>query len=194
MNIMSITKDIKEIKNKVMKEKELAKNIGKTLKKNLLISIDLSKTCPGISIYNLEENNFLFLDSFKGNNKLTNHERNLEILYWILEIISKYRPYKAIIESPFISTFTIKSVGPLMKLHGIVDHFLFENGLEIYEISPTSSRSYLKIKPNTKEEAFKFVKSNYPILELETFKKDNDKSDAVVLALNFNNPKLKKIN
>ena len=108
MNTMSITKDIKEIKNKVMKEKELTKNIGKTLKKNLLISIDLSKTCPGISVYNLEENIFLFLDSFKSNNKLTNHERNLEILYWILEIISKYRPYKAIIESPFISTFTIK--------------------------------------------------------------------------------------
>lgn len=190
---MSITRDIKEIKEKVKKENKLAENIGKTLEKALVMGIDLSKMCPGVCVLNKTNDSIVFVDSFKMNSGTSNKDRNLEILYWILSIVDKYRPSSAIIESPFISTFTIKSAGPLMKLHGILDHFLFENGLEIYEITPSSSRSFLGIKPNTKEKAFSFIKEKFPELELKTFSKDNDKSDSVILALNYTNKKLKQI-
>lgn len=144
-------------------------------------------------MFNYTNKKVLYLDSFKIKGNPTNSERNLEILYWILDIIFTYRPYMAIIESPFISQFTINSAGPLLKLHGIIDHFLLENGLKIYEITPPSSRAFLGIKPNTKEEAFKFIKKEFEDLQLGTFKKDNDKSDALILALNYNNEKLKKV-
>lgn len=191
---MSIIKDIKEIKNLVKKEKEDIKKIIKDLKKNRVIGIDLSKTCPGVCIYDTDIKNIEFLDSFKKSGSPSEFERDLEILYWLLDIVTIYKPKKAIIESPFVNKFSIMSAEPLYKLHGIVNYFLFKNGLEIYNISPSSSRAYLKIKPNNKESAFKYIKEQYPNIGLEDYKKDNDKSDALLLALNYNNSKLKQIN
>ena len=45
----------------------------------------------------------------------------------------------------------------------------------------------------TKEQAFEWVKDNFPEIELESFKKDNDRADAIIVGLNFFNPKKKEI-
>ena len=191
---MSIIKSIKEIKNLVKKEKEDIKNNIKDLKKDRVIGIDLSKTCPGVCIYDTDTKNIEFLDSFKISGSPAVFERNLEILYWLLDIITIYKPSKAIIESPFVNKFTIKSLVPLYQLHGIVNYFMFKYGVEVYNITPTSSRAYLNIKPNNKENAFKHMSKLYPNIGLDDYKKDNDKSDALILALNYDNDKLKQIN
>lgn len=190
---MSIIKDIKEIKKLVKQEKENLENVTKDLKKDRIIGIDLSKTCPGVCIYDTDTKNIEFLDSFKVSGSPTVFERDLEILYWLLDIVTIYKPSKAIIESPFANSFTIKSLAPLYQLHGIVNYFMFKYGIEIYNITPSSSRAYLNIKPNNKENAFKHMSKLYPNIGLDSYKKDNDKSDALILALNHDNSKLVKV-
>lgn len=190
---MSIIKDIKEIKKLVKQEKENLENVTKDLKKDRIIGIDLSKTCPGVCIYDIDTSNIEYLDSFKVSGSPTEFERDLEILYWLLDIVTIYKPSKAIIESPYISKFTIPSSAPLYKLHGLVNYFLFKYGIEVYNITPSSSRAHLKIKPNDKATAFNHIKKTYPELGLTSYNKDNDKADALILVLNYDNNKLVKV-
>jgi Holliday junction resolvasome RuvABC endonuclease subunit len=177
----------------VKQEKENLENVTKDLKKDRIIGIDLSKKCPGVCIYDIDTSNIEYLDSFKVSGSPTEFERDLEILYWLLDIVTIYKPSKTIIESPYISKFTISSSAPLYKLHGLVNYFLFKYGIEVYNITPSSSRAHLKIKPNDKATAFNYIRQTYPELGLTSYNKDNDKADALILVLNHDNSKLVKV-
>lgn len=145
---------------------------------------------------NIEEKKLVYLDNYpntKTTNK-TDHERNVEIVTWLDRICNTFHPKTAVIESAHISNFTIKSAVPLLKLHGLIDELFLSKNMEVFEISPSSSRAFLKIKPNKKEPAFAWVQERFPEANLVNFKKDNDKSDAIILVLNyFNKTKLKEV-
>ncbi|EHO19764.1 hypothetical protein HMPREF9466_01695 [Fusobacterium necrophorum subsp. funduliforme 1_1_36S] len=184
---MPTSKELLAIENAKKNFKEKQANEEKNLQNNCVIGIDLSKSCPGIAIMDTQMKKLIYLDNYPNTKTThkTDHERNIEIVTWLDRICNTFHPKTAIIESAHISSFTIKSAIPLLKLHGLIDECLLAKGMEIFEISPSSSRAFLKIKPNKKEAAFEWVKKKFPEAELNSFKKDNDKSDAIILVLNF---------
>lgn len=194
--IMPTTKELEMIEKEKEKFKERQANFEKNLKKNIVLGIDLSKSCPGIAIIDIDEAKLVYLDKYENTKKTnkTDHDRNIEIVTWLHRVVNTFLPSTTIIESAHISSFTIKSAVPLLKLHGLIDEMLLGLGVKIFEITPASSRAFLKIKPNNKETAFAWVKSKFPEANLDTFKKDNDISDAIILALNsLNTEKLKEV-
>lgn len=192
MKKTTITVLANESKKLLEQEKLKIKNLEKDLNKNLVLGIDLSKSRPGFCVYDKVTNEIVHLSSFPSEKKISNFHRNVEILFYIVQIVKKFLPSSAIVESAFISRFTVNSAMPLIKLHGLIDYLLAQNGLTVYEIAPSSARAFVGIKPNTKEKAFSFIKNMFPDY-LETFSKDNDKADAILLCLNHSNEKLKEV-
>ncbi|MGL5713235.1 MAG: crossover junction endodeoxyribonuclease RuvC [Paraclostridium sp.] len=111
----------------------------------------------------------------------------------ISEIMDTFKPKNVVIENAFMSGRTANSNMPLLMLRGAVLNNLRQTGCTVKGVMPSSARAFLKIKPNTKEDAFEYIKKQYPIGSFETFKKDNDKTDAIIVALNFDNPKCEDI-
>lgn len=128
----------------------------------------------------------IYLDKFPGKEK-NPYLRFFEIKTWIVDLIKTFRPEILILESAFMSKFGANSNITLLRLHGYIGMAIMETGVNIKLIPPSSSRAFLKIKPNNKETAFEFIKEKFPEAMLETFKADNDKSDAIILALNAKN-------
>lgn len=150
----------------------------------------MSKAKPGIAIISLELKKVVFTDDFIDKTKDT-FSRYLEIKHWLQRIINLFKPEAVMIEKEFIKStrFGSKATIPLLKLHGYVYGIIKEYNLPMYEILPSSSRAFLKIKPNTKEAAFTYLQKNFPELQFTDFKKQNDKGDAVIIALNYLNSK-----
>lgn len=154
----------------------------------------MSKVKPGIAVISLETKKVLYVDTYPSNEK-NMYYRFLEIKYWLEDIITTFRPEVIMIEKEFIKTnrFGSNATIPLLKLHGYVLFLIKSFGLPMYEILPTSARAFLKIKPNTKEEAFNYIKKNFDELQLKEFKNDNDIADAIITALNYLNEKKKEV-
>lgn len=188
---MPTIQELSIIKEKVKEEKSKIKNLESNLKnKKVILGIDLSKAKPGIAILSLELKRIIHIDAFEDKTKDT-FTRYLEIKYWLQNLIKTFNPEAVMIEKEFIkpTKFGSKATIPLLKLHGYVYSIIKSYDLSIYEILPSSSRAFLKIKPNTKEGAFEFIKKQFPELHLIDFKKDNDKCDAIIIALNYLNEK-----
>lgn len=189
---MPTIKELSIIRNKVKEEKNKIENSEKSSKKNkgIILGIDLSKKKPGIAILSLELKKIVYTDDFEDKSKDT-FSRYLEIKYWLENLIELFNPEAVMIEKEFIKStrFGSKATIPLLKLHGYVYSIIKEYNLPMYEILPSSSRAFLKIKPNTKEGAFEYLQKKFPELQLTDFKKENDKADAVIIALNYLNNK-----
>lgn len=194
MKIMPTQNQLLKIKNTIEKEKNRLEEIKKKLKDNIIAGLDFSKSCPGIAIIDIMANRVLYKDKFKEKNNLDFYFRMVEIKEWINHILSIFQPKAIMIESPFMNPRTANSNAILLRTHGYIGHFIMSMGIEIYMIAPTSARAFLKIKPNTKEEAFKYVQENFPELKLLDFKNDNDIADAVIVALSFFNDKRRPLN
>ncbi|MGL6131671.1 MAG: crossover junction endodeoxyribonuclease RuvC [Fusobacteriaceae bacterium] len=140
---------------------------------------------------NNETNELLYCDNLldKKYKKETYWERMDVINDHLKEILNNYKPANVVIENAFMSGRTANSNMPLLMLRGSILCVLRDAGCVVKGVMPSSARAFAKIKPNTKEEAFEFIKKTFPEAKLETFKKDNDKSDAILVALNLNNPK-----
>lgn len=180
-------------KNKKNLEKNKLKSLENKLNKSIILGLDLSKNNPGLSIINKDTNQVLYSDNFKGDSKEELYFRMLEIKYWLSDIIFNFRPAFVLIEAPFISFKSTNGNDTLLQLNGYLRHFIKSFGIKIFSILPSQARAFLNIKPNTKEQAFEWVKDNFPEIELESFKKDNDRADAIIVGLNFFNPKKKEI-
>lgn len=156
----------------------------------MILGIDLSKSKPGIAIVNLKQKKVIITDDYPNKEKDT-YMRFLEIKYWLESIIKTFKPGVIMIEKEFIKStrFGSNATIPLLKLHGFIYYVVKSFGIPMYEILPSSSRAFLKIKPNTKEQAFEYIKKNFEELKLTDFKQDNDKADAIIIALNYLNDK-----
>lgn len=158
------------------------------------MGIDLSLNCPGVAVLNFESDKLLYTDKYKNKKpKQCKFFRYLEIKLWLDHIIKLFNPEVIIVEEAFMNALTANSNVPLLNLHGYIGHYLYSSGFDIFKTTPSSSRKHLGIEPNTKEGGYEWVVKNYPNLILESFKKSNDITDSVILAKNYDNPKLKKI-
>ncbi|MGL5718397.1 MAG: hypothetical protein ACRCX2_35665 [Paraclostridium sp.] len=178
------------IKRETEKLESLIRESEKKVREGIAIGIDLSLSCPAVAVVNLSQNKVLYIDKYKKKGDPSIWIRLSEIRFWLERIIDTFRPEIIIIEGAFMSKFTAKSNESLYKAHGYIGHFLKLKGARVIaSILPSSSRAFLKIKPNTKEQAFTWVQQNFPELNLSDFKKDNDLSDAIIVALNALNKK-----
>ncbi|MGL5716533.1 MAG: crossover junction endodeoxyribonuclease RuvC [Cetobacterium sp.] len=159
------------------------------------MGIDFSIKCPGVSVVNLNENKVLYCDKFNdGSYKSENYWKRLDIVIeYILDIFDTFKPELVMLENVFMAGKTAKSNMPLIMARGALISKLRERGAKGRGVMPSQARAFLKIKPNTKEDAFEWVKNNFPELFLGTFKEDNDKADAVILGLNAYNAKATEI-
>jgi Holliday junction resolvasome RuvABC endonuclease subunit len=158
------------------------------------MGLDLSKNCPGISIVDINTSKVIFIDKYKQKGDKDFFFRMIEIREWLYEIIKTFKVKNIMLEAPFISAKTAKSNNTLLKMHGMLGHYMMSLGTNIYTISPTSARAFLKIKPNKKEIAFEYVKENFPELRLKDFKNDNDIADSIIIALSFFSEKKQLLN
>lgn len=158
------------------------------------MGLDLSKNCPGISIVDIESKKIIFKDKYKQKGDKDFYFRMIEIREWLSELIKIFKVKNIMLESPFISAKTAKSNNTLLRMHGMLGHYMMSMGVNIYMIAPTSARAFLKIKPNNKEAAFEYIKKNFPELQLNDFKKDNDIADSIIIALSFFSDKKQILN
>lgn len=158
------------------------------------MGLDLSKNKPGVTVYDTTNKQIIFCDSIKIPTSVEFETTDYFefVQHILLDIFNEFQMHKIIIEEIFISPLTVKSNIPLIKLNSYVGMFFREKGLQIYKVLPSTSRAHLKIKPNKKEQAFEWIKERYPEIKLENFKKDNDKSDSLILALNHDNKDLQR--
>lgn len=138
-----------------------------------------------MSVIDIENNKVIFYDKYKETKIKDFYFRMLEIKEWIFEIYQTFKPKFVIIEAPFMNPKTINSNSVLLRMHGYIGHFIMSLGAKVYMISPRAARSFLKIKPNKKEYAFEYVKTNFPELMLNDFKADNDIADSIIVALSY---------
>ncbi|MGL5717863.1 MAG: hypothetical protein ACRCX2_32980 [Paraclostridium sp.] len=185
---------MKEIEKEKKKEEERINSLKNKGKKRIVAGIDLSLNCPGIAILNTLGDKVIYMDKYPNKNKKQcKYFRYLEIKLWLDHIIKMFNPGLIIVEEAFMSSLTAKSNVPLLNIHGYIGHYLCSLGIDVYKTTPSASRKHLEITPNTKEGAYEWVIKKYPNLKLESFKKDNDLTDAIVLGNNYDNKELKKI-
>lgn len=155
------------------------------------MSIDLSLKSPGVSIINFEQKKVIYNDNFEDKKyKSEVFWDRLEIVCdYIEDIFDTFKPSIVMIENAFMASRTANSNMPLIMARGRVLSMIRRKGATVKGIMPSSARAFLKIKPNTKEAGFEWVKNNFPELNLTDFKKHNDRSDAVIVSLNALNPK-----
>lgn len=159
------------------------------------MGIDFSLSCPGVSIVDLNQKKVLYCDNFPDSKYKSNiYWKRLDILLDYLEdIFDTFKPELIMLENNFMSGRTAHSNMPLIMARGALITRLRRKGAKGRGVTPSQSRKFVKVKPNTKEDAFEWVKNNFPELMLTTFNSDNDKSDAVILGLNAYNPEAKEI-
>ena len=158
------------------------------------MGLDLSKSCPGLCIINIDEKKVIFKDKFKEKDNKDFYIRMLEIKEWLQELVEIFKVKNIMLESPFMSPKTAKSNTVLLRTHGYIGHSLMSIGCDVYMITPSSARAFLKIKPNKKEAAFEYIKKNFVELQLNDFKIDNDIADAIIIALSYFSEKKQILN
>lgn len=191
---MPTTRQLNIIKSKIEEEKKRLKNIESSLKKNIVLGIDLSKRCPGIAVLETDSNKLIYNDQYPENENEDFYLRMLELKYWIEDLINIFKPSIIMLEAPFISFGAARGNDLILKMHGYIMHFCKSMGVEIYSILPASARKFLNIKPNTKENAFEWIKQKFPELGFNDFAKQNDRADSIIVALNvFNKDKKQQL-
>jgi crossover junction endodeoxyribonuclease RuvC len=107
-------------------------------------------------------------------------ERLIQINFDLNEIIKKYKPNLAAVESLFFFK-NLKTVMPVSQARGVIIYTLSKKNVPFVELTPqqakTSVTGYGKA---TKNQVQKMVKN---ILELEEMPKPDDAADALALAI-----------
>lgn len=174
--------EIRKIRMGFFKDK---KNIKRT---NNVMGIDLSKFNTGVAIID-DKDEILFLNKIspKGNK-----EKYIIIDFVIAfkSIIDKYRPYKVIMEDIYLrnNKGNLSSYKSLAKHHGVVLTILSLMDVEVNYIHNMSAKSHLGCR--NKEDVFNRMCKVYNLYDFN-FEEHNDLTDALGLALNKNNEKLK---
>lgn len=159
------------------------------------MSIDLSLKSPGVSVVNLNENKVVYCDDFLDSSySAEKYWQRLDIVVdYIVDIFDTFKPELVMLENVFMSGKTAKSNMPLIMARGVLVDKLRLRGAKGRGVMPSQARKFAGIKPNTKEQAFQWVKDNFPELGLTTFAKGNDKADSIILGLNAYNPQATEI-
>lgn len=155
-------------------------------KKRYLYGLDISLKNTGISIYDLDAHEFVFVDSFstdkiyatKKNKGLhLNAVKLKEVVAWIKPIIKKYPPFIVSIERMF-SRFPMETQA-IAKATGVIQCLLWNVPQYLYP--PKSVKLAIIHGTASKELLMEEILKRYPKLVM----KNDDESDAVAVALCF---------
>lgn len=155
---------------------------------NNVMGVDLSKFSTGIAILNeLDEILFLNKISPKGNN---DKYLIIDFIISMKAILEKYRPSTVIMEDIYLknSFGKLASFKSLAKQHGIILTIFAIYDIDVKYIHNMSAKSFVGCK--NKEDVFKRMCELYS-LDGFNFEDHNDLTDALMLALNKRNGKLK---
>ena len=152
-----------------------------------ILAIDVSSACSG---YCILEDGYLDIGSvntivprgLKQKDKLTLGQKLLFFENSVKAIIKKYKPNLIVVEDIFKGP-NAKTFKTLAAFRGVAFKICQQlTKKDPISLMPTEARKLINIKGKKKEDAFEFVVKKYK-LKHYVFEKDNDKTDAIVLAL-----------
>lgn len=141
-----------------------------------LYGLDLSMDNTGISIFDIDTYEPIFITSVKTNNKNKHGERLHTQREYMKRLMEKYPPYEIAIEQGF-SRFN-KSTQTIYKVHGITNE-LFHEYKQFY-YTPNQVKKIIGKHGQAKKEVVQAnILKKYPNLKFS----NNDESDATAIAL-----------
>lgn len=146
-----------------------------------LFGLDISLSCTGVAIYDLEQRAFVFIGSFnteKIKSKKNRYHNALKLKAlgdWMQTLIEQYPPFYIAIERGFSQFNTATQV--LFRAHGVVN-YLFQDYPQTY-YPPKSVKEALVHGNATKEDLTNTIKIKYNGIEFS----NEDESDAFAIAV-----------
>ncbi|GIN66319.1 MULTISPECIES: crossover junction endodeoxyribonuclease RuvC [Bacillus] len=158
---------------------------------NFIYGLDLSLSCTGCTIYDLEKKDFVYIGSVstekvkKQKNRYHNAIKLKEIYNWLNNLREKYPPNIVAIERGF-SRFNA-ATQTIYRVHGITN-LLFSDVNQIYYPPKTVKEAIYKGNA-TKAQVQKIIKNNF--VDIEFANEDESDSFAVVLTYLIKNEMIK---
>ena len=158
-------------------------NNNRTINQDYVMGIDLSTSSTGIAVINKNEE-IIYIDNLE---KVGTIKKNniMDFYIAINTILNKFNPSIIIVEDVYYSK-NFKAISSLIKYHGMLELILISKNLNYKYVQTNVCKAFFKCKH--KEDVFKLLNDRYK-LNFD-FEKDNDKTDALMLALNFKNEKV----
>lgn len=157
---------------------------------NYLWGLDLSLTCTGLTVYDLDKKEFVFIGSFNTEKiRLKKAQKDLGIylngiklkhLYdWLMEIKISYPPTIIAIERGLSRFNTATQV--IYRVHGLTN-FIFHDLPQFY-YPPKEVKAAIYKGDATKAQVQKVIMNNFIHLDIEF--KNEDESDSFAVALTY---------
>lgn len=140
-----------------------------------LYAFDLSMSCTGIAIFDLDTYKPVHISSIKTNNKDTYGVRLHVIREYIKGLIKQYPPYEIAIERGFSRHNTATQV--LYRVHGVTNELLKD--YKQYYYAPKTVKSTIVSGDATKKRIQDYIKKKFPEIEFN----NEDESDAFAVGL-----------
>lgn len=151
-----------------------------TSKKKFLYGLDISLTCTGVVIYDLEKRDFVFIGSFntekikKKKDRYHNALKLKEKGEWLVQLMEQYPPYFVSIERGFSQWNN--ATQNIFRAHGIVNYLFWDTPMVYYP--PKLVKERLVHGSATKEDLANCIKAKYNYIF-----SNEDESDAFAVAL-----------
>jgi Holliday junction resolvasome RuvABC endonuclease subunit len=153
-----------------------------------LWGLDLSLTCTGLTIYDLDKKEFIYIGSFdtekirlkkaeKDNDIYLNAKKLKQKYDWLMELKEQYPPSIVAIERGF-SRYNA-STQTIYRVHGMVN-LMFHDLPQIY-YPPKSVKEAIYKGDATKAQVQKIIKNNFIDVEFA----NEDESDSFAVALTY---------
>jgi Holliday junction resolvasome RuvABC endonuclease subunit len=153
------------------------------MKDRFLWGLDLSLTCTGITIYNFDKREFVYIGSFntekiKKKKGLYHNAIKLKHIYdWLEELREQYPPSIIAIERGF-SRYPA-STQTIFRVHGLVNFMFWDLPQEYYP--PKKVKEVIYKGDATKAEVQRVIKNNYIDIEFA----NEDESDSFAVCLTY---------
>lgn len=166
--------------------KKQVRKVSKESKKRFLYGLDISLKNTGVTIYDLDTKEFVFIDSFstekiyatKENKGLhLNAVKMKKLTDWMWDIIQKYPPYIVSIERMYSRFPTETQV--IAKATGCIQCLLWDRPQYLYP--PKSVKATIIHGDATKEDVANAIKAKYN----DIIFKNEDESDSFAVAMTF---------
>jgi len=141
---------------------------------------DLSLTCTGVAIYNLDKKEFVYIGSFNTEkvkskkNRYHNALKLKEKAQWMLNLKEKYPPYFIGVERGFSHHNTATQT--IFRVHGLFNYLFVDHPQEYYP--PKTVKECIVHGSATKEDLAIVIRAKY-----NGIFKNEDESDAIGIVL-----------
>lgn len=155
---------------------------------NYLYGLDLSLTCTGVTIYDLDNREFVYIGSYNTEKiKIKKAQKDLGIQVngiklrhlhdWLLELSAKYPPTIIAIERGLSRFNTATQV--IYRVHGLVNFMFYELPQHYYP--PKEVKAIIYKGDATKAQVQKIIQNNF----VDVVFANEDESDSFAVALTY---------